>query len=99
MTWLLRLKGYAIAALSLLAAIATAALYWRNQGKAAQKAVDDARQAHADAQAAQQVIHASEVRHEVDAENARLPDAPPQQVGTADPASAAGQLRDDGWVR
>lgn len=99
MKWLLRLKAGAIAVLALLAAIASAALYWRNQGKAAQKAVDDAHQAREDAQAAQQVIHAHEVRHEVDAENAALPAAPPQEVGAADPASAAGQLRDDGWVR
>jgi hypothetical protein len=99
MTWLIRLKAYAIAALGLLAAVATAALYWRNQGKAAQKATDDARQAQADAQAAQQVIKANEVRHEVEVETARLPDAPPQKVADADPASAAGKLRDDGWVR
>lgn|SRR6185437_7838558 len=44
-------------------------------------------------QAAQQA--ASEVENEIQ----KLPDAPAQQVGTADPHSAAGELRDDGWVR
>jgi hypothetical protein len=48
---------------------------------------------------AQQTIHAHEVRDEIEIENAKLPDAPPQRVADADPATAAGKLRDDGWLR
>jgi len=99
MKWLIKLKLFALALLGLLATIATAALYWRNQGKAAQKAVDAAREAEVNAQAAQETIHAHEVRNEVQAENAKLPGAPAQAVATADPATAAGKLRDGGWVR
>jgi cytoskeletal protein RodZ len=48
---------------------------------------------------AQQVIRAHEVRDEIEVENAKLPDAPPQRVADADPGTAAGKLRDDGWVQ
>ena len=65
-------------------------LWWkgRNAGKQAAK----------DAQA-QRIAHAHEVRNEVENETAQLPDAPPQRVADADPATAAGKLRDDGWMR
>jgi hypothetical protein len=89
---LARLKTWALALLALVAAIATAGLYGRRKGKQA------AEQAEA-AQAAQDTIHAHEVRDEVEAEVSKLPDAPAQAVGDADPTTAAGKLRDNGWMR
>lgn len=92
MIWLARLKTWALALLAIIVAIATAGLYGRRKGKQA------AEQAEA-AQAAQDTIHAHEVRDEVEAEVSKLPDAPTQTVSAADPATAAGRLRDDGWTR
>jgi len=40
-----------------------------------------------------------ESRHETDVQVSNLPEAPAQPVSTADPATAAGQLRDDGFTR
>lgn len=84
---------------ALVAAAAGLYLSGRHKGKQSAEQAEAVRDAQANAQAAQQVIHAHEVRNEVEAENAKLPDAPAQPVATADPNSAAGQLRDDGWVR
>lgn len=96
---LAKLKTWALALFAVLAAIASALLYGRHKGKQAAEQAEAARDAQANAQTAQQVIQAHEVRNEVEAENAKLPDAPAQTVVTADPGTAAGQLRDDGWVR
>lgn len=95
----LKLKGWLIGLAAFLALIASAWLLGRSKGKEAQKVADDAREAQANAQAAAQVQHAQESRHETDAEVAALPDKGLQRVEDADPASAAGKLRDDGWVR
>lgn len=95
----LKLKGWLIGAGAFVLLVLSAWLLGRSKGKAAQKATDDAQQAKANAQAAQQVQQVQESRHETDAENAALPDAGPQKVADADPATAAGRLRDDGWVR
>ena len=89
---------YVVAFGTILAAIGSIWLYGRSGGKAAQKATDDTRDAKANATAVQQVIHAQESRHETDAVVDALPVAPPQNVGTADPGTAAGKLRDSGWV-
>jgi len=97
MTLWANLKGYLIAAGALLAALAAAVLYGRAKGKAAEQV--KTRAAQEAATAATEQVKANEVRHEVEVETARLPDAPPQKVAGADPASAAGKLRDDGWVR
>lgn len=94
-----RLKSWALALLAILAAIATAGLYGRRKGRQAAEKDEEARDAQAAAQAAQDTIHAHEVRNEVEAEVSKLPDAPTQTVGAADPATAAGRLRDDGWTR
>lgn len=68
----------------------------------------DAAKAKADAAEQQAAVAASDQKAEQAAASAasevnnaiqRLPDAPAQQVGAADPNSAAGQLRDDGWTR
>lgn len=69
----------------------------RGSGKHAEQAHTQA--AENKAATAQATAHEQEVRHDVEVETAKLPDAPPQSVGTADPATAAGKLRDDGWTR
>jgi len=97
MTLWLKLKGYLIAAGALLAALAAAVLYGRAKGKAAEQV--KTRAAQDAAVTAQETVHAHEVRNEVENETAKLPDAPAQSVGAADPATAAGRLRDDGWTR
>lgn len=73
------------------ALVATGVGIWlkgRQQGKQAAKQ-----------EQARQVIRAHEVRDEIETENAKLPDAPPQRVADADPDTAAGKLRDNGWMR
>lgn len=101
---------YAAIAGALIAAIGAALTFGFLEGKktGAAKGEADAAQAKAAAaehdaavaasdQKAQQA--ASDAASEVHDEIQKLPDAPAQQVGTADPHSAAGELRDDGWVR
>jgi thiamine biosynthesis lipoprotein ApbE len=96
MIWL-KLKGYLIAAGAMLAALVGLYLAGRAKGKAAEQArTREAQEAAATAQAANKQL---ESRHETDSEVQRLPDAPAQTVATADPATAAGKLRDDGWLR
>ncbi len=97
MTLWLKLKGYLIAAGVFLAALAAAVLYGRAKGEAAEQV--KTRAAQDAATAAQAVVHAHEVRNEIENETAKLPDAPPQRVGDAAAGTAAGKLRDDGWVR
>lgn len=103
MMWLLtlwsKIKLWAAALLAVLVAIGGAWLYGRSKGKATQRAADDATQAQANTVAAQQQAGAQESRNEVEAEVSQLPPAPAQQVAQADPATAAGELRDDGWTR
>lgn len=94
-----RLRAWVIAAGAVLIAIASAWLYGRRQGKVAQQQADEASDAQANVQAAQQVAKAQETRNEVEAQVQELPAAPPQKVADAAPGTAAGQLRDDGWVR
>jgi hypothetical protein len=95
MSWWLKLKGYLIAAGALLAALAGAVLYGRSKGKAAEQG--KTREAKEAATAAQATAKQLESRHETDAEVQRLPDAPAQAVGDADPATAAGRLQS--WTR
>jgi hypothetical protein len=96
---LAKLKTWALALFAVLAAIATALLYGRHKGKQAAEQAEAARDTKANAQAAQDIIKTQESRHETDAEVQRLPDAPAQQVGTADPDTAAGRLDSYGWTR
>lgn len=98
MTWLLKLKLWAIGILAAIVAIASAWLLGRHKGAVTQKAVQAASDARTAVQAAQDTIKAHEVRHDVESEVQKLPDAPPQSVADADPATAAGKLR-DGWLR
>lgn len=103
MTWLAALWVKARTAVLVLGALALSALsawlFGRRAGKESQRQAEATRDAQAAAQAAQNTIKAHEVRDEVENETAKLPDAPPQSVADADPATAAGKLRDDGWVR
>jgi len=80
---------------ALLAAIGGIWLWGREKGKASEQVkTRDAQEATATAQATAQQL---ESRHETDAQVQRLPDAPAQTVGAADPATAAGRLQD--WTR
>lgn len=91
-----KLKTWAVAALAMIAGVLGAYVLGRwKGGKAAADAVRGA-----DAEAAAKAEHAQvQTRVEVENETAKLPDAPPQRVGDADPATAAGRLRDEGWTR
>jgi hypothetical protein len=82
-----------------LAAVAAALVVAFVKGKHAQADKDAAKDDQSLADAAQQVVTAANARQEVENENAALPDAPPQTVANASPGTAAGDLRDDGWVR
>lgn len=84
MILLQRIKMWLAVAIGLAAAALGIWLKGRQAGKQAQ---------------GKQVIHAHEVRDEIEAKNAKLPDATAQRVGDADPDTAAGKLRDDGWMR
>lgn len=87
-----------VAAIGALAAvIAGIFLKGRESGKQSQQVKVD--QATQDAQVAKQTAQAVETRHDIDQTVSNLPQAPAQTVASADPDSAAGKLRDNGWVR
>lgn len=93
--WLkLRARLYGLIAAAGL--LLTAWLLGRQKGKQAGEA--GAQNARNDAANANARADQLEARHDTDAQVAQLPDAPPQRVGDADPATAAGQLRDE-WSR
>ena len=84
---------------AVIAAIFAAMLYGEHKGKQVGVA-GAAKQAVADARAAQAAVtDAANVRATVEAEITKLPGAPAQKVSNADPATAAGQLRQGGWTR
>lgn len=90
-TWLILAGGVVLAILS---ALAVGFLKGRSAGKA--KATEAI--AKAKTKAAQAIVHAQEVRHDVEVETSKLPDAPAQRVGEADPDTAAGRLANR-WMR
>lgn len=92
-----RLKAWGMGLLAFATMLLGAWLLGRQKGKQAGEA--KARAARADAANAQARADHLEIRHDVDAEVARLPDAPAQRVADAVPESAAGHLRDGGWLR
>ncbi len=92
-----KLKEYGAIALSLLITIVTFGLYERSRGAAKQQIKTANAQAQADV--AQANTAQVESRHATDVAVQNLPEAPAQTVATADPATAAGQLRDDGFTR
>lgn len=99
MTLLAKIKGWAIGLAALLVAVAAAWLLGRREGKVVAAASAGKQQAENNAAAAQAQAEHAEVRHEVEVETDKLPDAPVQRVVDADPDTAAGHLRDDGWMR
>lgn len=92
------LKWLAIAGAAIIA-LATTALVFLRKGQKLQAGIDAAGAAKAETETALAVQKAAQDRAEVDNETAKLPDAPAQSVANADPGTAAGKLRDDGWVR
>ena len=68
------------------------------KGEHVQAKKDAARDTQSLADAAEQAVKATQARTEVEDENAKLPAAPPQKVADAATGTAAGKLRDDGWV-
>lgn len=69
------------------------------KGRKSQADADRAKDAETIAEAAQATVNAAVVRQEVQRETDALPEAGPQRVLDADRATAAGHLRDDGWMR
>lgn len=69
------------------------------QGANAQAIKDAKAQDESLAEAAKQVVNAAQARADVEADASKLPDAPAQKVAGADPVTAAGKLRADGWTR
>jgi hypothetical protein len=107
MTWAINFlraaKTWLLAILAAVVAVAAAYLVGRKKGgdDVEEKASDQqaAQQATNNAAVAQAAADHAEVRHDVESETAALPDAPAQRVADADPGTAAGQLRDEGWTR
>jgi len=68
--------------------------WWRGRQQAKQlaKVTQQAVTAEAKDAQAEAIIKTEEVRHAVDQEVERLPEAPPQRVGDAVPGTAAGEL-------
>jgi hypothetical protein len=87
---------YLVALGAILLAIVGIFLKGRAYGKAAQQGKVDA--AVQDAEVAHQQATILESRHDTDTTVQNLPEAPAQVVATAQPGTAAGQLRDD-WTR
>lgn len=88
---------------ALIAAFVATAFVARSKGKTAQKNTDLASAAQEMVQAAnaaaKQTQDAAQTRADVEAAAALLPSAPAQKVADADPATATGKLRDEGWTR
>ena len=95
MTLWLKLRGWLYGIGALAGLLLGAWLLGRSKGRAAERG--KTRAAQDAAQVAQATAKQLESRHETDAQVQRLPDAPAQTVGTADPATAAGRLQD--WSR
>ena len=82
----------------LAAIVAALGIGWL-KGRKSQADADKGKDAQVSTQAAQEVVNAAVVRNEVANETAKLSDAPVQRVLDADRNTAAGHLRDDGWMR
>ena len=92
-----KVQGYFWAAVAIAGAVGAAVLYGREKGEQSQQA--KTQNAEAEVEEAKQTEQTVESRNETDQNVERLPDAPAQTVGTADPATAAGKLRDGGFTR
>lgn len=80
-----------------LIAIALVALGLMLGGWHCAKVQDGAKQSRAEVKAQKQITKRAQVRSHVEQETQKLPDAPVQRIGDADPDTAAGRLRD--WSR
>ena len=94
-----RLQLWLAVAGAVVLAVGAALVYGFIKGRGAGKAKATEIITKAKIKAAQATIHAQEVRHDVEVDTSKLPDAPAQRVGEADPDTAAGELRDKGWIR
>lgn len=95
LTLWLKLRGWLYGLIAAAGLLLGAWLLGRQKGKQSGEAdAQNARNVAANANARADQL---EARHEVDAEVARLPDAPAQVVADARPDTAAGKLRE--WVR
>lgn len=99
----LKIKSWLLGIAALIVGIAAAWFLGRRKGSAEATQQADlqqqAQQAENNVAAAQAAAEHAEVRHDVETQTAALPDAPAQRVADADPSTAAGQLRDNGWTR
>lgn len=100
-TWFIgtKLGRMCLGAAAVLAALLAAWIAGHRKGRTTQATKDAAASAGDTAAAAQRVVNAAQARKQVEAETLKLPDAPAQRVAAADPATAAGKLREDGWTR
>lgn len=107
MTWLANLwntaRAWLVAALAIIAGGALAYIVGRKQGADEVSSDADAAKSAQDATnaatAAQAQAHDAQVRHDVENDTEQLPAASAQPVASADPGSATGQLREEGWTR
>lgn len=93
----LKAKGWVLGLCLLLGGLAVTWVMGREKGKQAGEA--EAQAARNDVANANARADQLEARHETDAKVAKLPEAVPQTLADADPGSAAGHLRTDGWLR
>jgi len=93
MTFLLR-WWKPLAVILLAATLYFGGMYQGHHGEVQRQAVKQSKQAAKDQKA---VTKRTEVRSHVEQETQKLPDAPIQRIGDADPDSAAGRLR--AWTR
>lgn len=92
-----KLWGYVVAVGVFLAAILGAIFYGREKGKQADQAEVQNVTVKADVAAADTAQ--VESRDATDQAVEKLPEAPPQTVGSADPKTAAGELNSGGWAK
>lgn len=94
---LLKLRGWIYGVAAAIALLLAAWLLGRQKGR--QVGAAQAQAAREEAANAQAIATQLESRHDTDIQIAKLPDAPAQRVAEAAPGTAAGELRDRGWLR
>ena len=94
---LARIKTWLAIAGAMIVAIGVALIYGMYRGR--QYAADKIKAVKRKVADAEATIHAHEVSDHVEQTVNQTPDAPPQKVADADPDTAAGHLRDVGWMR
>lgn len=94
----LKIKLIAAEVGAVLVAIATFSVIAYVKGRKAANAKAASQEAEANQKADQEIAQEIQQREDIDHATDQLPEAPDQTVATADPATAAGKLRDDGWA-